>query len=66
MKDGQDEYSALPKATLEVLGKQVRPTGSGRTGCTRLEGVAPPADSAVALGEERLRPGRGVSWAATS
>ena len=43
---GQDEYSALPRATLEVLGKQVRTTWYRPDWLYRLEGVEPAADSA--------------------
>jgi hypothetical protein len=46
MREGQDEYSALPKATLEVLSKQVRTTWCRPDWLYRLEGVAPAADSA--------------------
>ena len=42
----QDEYSALPKATLEVLSKQVRTSWCRPDWLYRLEGVTPPADSA--------------------
>jgi hypothetical protein len=45
--EGQDEYSALPKATLEVLSKQVRTTWCRPDWLYRLEGVTPPADSAA-------------------
>lgn len=44
--EGQDEYSALPKATLEVLSKQVRTTWCRPDWLYRLEGVTPPIDSA--------------------
>jgi hypothetical protein len=44
--EGQDEYSALPKATLEVLSRQVRTTWYRPDWLYRLEGVAPPTDSA--------------------
>jgi len=44
--EGQDEYSALPKATLEVLSKQVRTTWRRPDWLYRLEGVTPSADSA--------------------
>ena len=44
--EGQDEYSALPKATLEVLSKQVRTTWRRPDWLYRLEGVTPAADSA--------------------
>lgn len=42
----QDEYSALPKATLEILGKQVRTSWCRPDWLYRLEGVTPPTDSA--------------------
>jgi len=45
-REGQDEYSALPRATLEVLGKQVRTTWYRPDWLYRLEGVEPAADSA--------------------
>jgi len=45
LKEGQDEYSALPKATLEVLNKQVRTTWYRPDWLYRLEGVAPAPDS---------------------
>ncbi|HTW92806.1 MAG TPA: hypothetical protein VMH22_14030 [bacterium] len=41
-----DEYSALPKATLEVLNKQVRTSWRRPDWLYRLEGVPPPTDSA--------------------
>jgi hypothetical protein len=44
--EGQDEYSALPKATLEVLSKQVRTSWCRPDWLYRLEGVTPAADSA--------------------
>ncbi len=44
--EGQDEYSALPKATLEVLSKQARTTWRRPDWLYRLEGVTPAADSA--------------------
>jgi hypothetical protein len=44
--EGQDEYSALPKATLEVLSKQVRTTWCRPDWLYRLEGVTPASDSA--------------------
>jgi hypothetical protein len=44
--EGQDEYTALPKATLEVLNKQVRTTWCRPDWLYRLEGVTPPLDSA--------------------
>ncbi|GEM_PF-1137367 len=48
LKDGQDEFAALPKkATLEVLGKSVRTTWCRPDWLYRLEGVGPPADSAA-------------------
>jgi len=43
--EGQDEYSALPKATLEVLSKQVPTTWYRPDWLYRLEGVTPPGDS---------------------
>jgi hypothetical protein len=43
---GQDEYTALPRATLEVLSKQVRTTWCRPDWLYRLEGVTPAADSA--------------------
>lgn len=46
LKEGQDEYSALPKATLEVLSKQVRTTWCCPDWLYRLEGVEPATDSA--------------------
>jgi hypothetical protein len=46
VKEGDDEYSALPKATLEVLSKQVRTTWCRPDWLYRLEGVAPATDSA--------------------
>ncbi len=45
--EGQDEYSALPKATLEVLSKQVRTSWCRPDWLYRLEGVTPPIDSAA-------------------
>lgn len=45
--EGQDEYSALPKATLEVLSKQVRTSWCRPDWLYRLEGVTPPVDSAA-------------------
>jgi hypothetical protein len=42
----QDEYTALPKATLEVLSKQARTTWCRPDWLYRLEGVIPPTDSA--------------------
>ena len=44
--EGQDEYSVLPKATIEVLSKQVRTTWYRPNWLYRLEGVTPSADSA--------------------
>ncbi len=44
--EGQDEYTALPKATLEVLSKQVRTSWCRPDWLYRLEGVTPPLDSA--------------------
>ena len=46
VREGADEYSALPRATLEVLSKQVRTTWCRPDWLYRLEGVVPPADSA--------------------
>jgi hypothetical protein len=46
VREGEDEYSALPKATLEVLSKQVRTTWCRPDWLYRLEGVAAPVDSA--------------------
>ena len=43
--EGQDEYSALPRATLEVLSKQVRTSWPRPDWLYQLEGVTPPADS---------------------
>jgi hypothetical protein len=45
-KEGDDEYSVLPKATLEVLSKQVRTTWCRPDWLYRLEGVTPATDSA--------------------
>ena len=45
--EGQDEHSVLPKATLEVLSKQVRTTWCRPDWLYRLEGVTPAADSAA-------------------
>ena len=47
LKEGEDEFAALPKATLEVLSKQVRTSWCRPDWLYRLEGVAPPADSAA-------------------
>jgi hypothetical protein len=44
--EGQDEYTALPKATIEVLSKQVRTTWCRPDWLYRLEGVDLPPDSA--------------------
>jgi len=44
--EGQDEYTALPRATLEVLSKQVRTTWCRPDWLYRLEGVTPATDSA--------------------
>jgi hypothetical protein len=44
--EGQDEYSSLPRATLEVLSKQVRTTWCRPDWLYRLEGVTPATDSA--------------------
>jgi hypothetical protein len=46
VKEGEDEYSALPRATLEVLSKQVRTTWCRPDWLYRLEGIAPAPDSA--------------------
>ena len=46
VKEGQDEYSAVPKATLEVLSKQVRTTWCRPDWLYRLEGITPAPDSA--------------------
>jgi hypothetical protein len=46
VRDGADEYSALPRATLEVLSKQVRTTWCRPDWLYRLEGVEPATDSA--------------------
>lgn len=46
VREGADEYSALPRATLEVLSKQVRTTWRRPDWLYRLEGVEPAADSA--------------------
>jgi len=46
VREGADEYSALPRATLEVLGKQVRTTWCCPDWLYRLEGVPAPIDSA--------------------
>jgi hypothetical protein len=46
MREGQDDNSALPRATLEVLSKQVRTSWCRPDWLYRLEGVTPPADSA--------------------
>lgn len=47
LKEGQDGFAALPKATLEVLGKSVRTTWCRPDWLYRLEGVGPPAESAA-------------------
>jgi hypothetical protein len=47
LKEGDDEFAALPKATLEVLGKSVRTSWSRPDWLYRIEGVQPPADSAA-------------------
>ena len=47
VREGADEYSALPRATLEVLSKQVRTTWCRPDWLYRLEGVEPATDSAV-------------------
>ena len=44
--EGQDEYTALPRATLEVLSKQVRTTWCRPDWLYRLVGVTPATDSA--------------------
>jgi hypothetical protein len=46
VREGADEYSSLPRATLEVLSKQVRTTWCRPDWLYRLEGVTPPTDSA--------------------
>jgi hypothetical protein len=46
VREGAEEYSALPRATLEVLSKQVRTTWCRPDWLYRLEGVAPAIDSA--------------------
>jgi hypothetical protein len=46
IREDQDEYSALPKATLEVLSRQVRTAWCRPDWLYRLEGVMPPVDSA--------------------
>jgi hypothetical protein len=46
VREGADEYLALPKATLEVLSKQVRTTWCRPDWLYRLEGVTAPIDSA--------------------
>jgi len=46
VREGADEYSALPRATLEVLSKQVRTTWCRPDWLYRLEGVPAPIDSA--------------------
>jgi hypothetical protein len=46
IREEEDEYSALPRATLEVLSKQVRTTWCRPDWLYRLEGVVPAADSA--------------------
>jgi len=46
VREGADEYSALPRATLEVLSKQVRTTWCRPDWLYRLEGVTAPIDSA--------------------
>ncbi|MCX6842465.1 MAG: hypothetical protein NTX53_09325 [candidate division WOR-3 bacterium] len=45
-KDEEDEFAALPRATLEVLSKEVRTTWCRPDWLYRLEGVAPAPDSA--------------------
>ncbi|MBN2465374.1 hypothetical protein JXD38_07100 [candidate division WOR-3 bacterium] len=45
IREGQDEYSALPRATLEVLSRQARTVWFRPDWLYRLEGVVPPADS---------------------
>jgi len=46
VREGAEEYSALPRATLEVLSKQVRTTWFRPDWLYRLEGVEPTTDSA--------------------
>ena len=46
-KEGEDEFAVLPKATLEVLSKQVRTSWCRPDWLYRLEGVVPPPDSAT-------------------
>ncbi len=46
MREDQDEYSALPRATLEVLNRQVPTMWYRPDWLYRLEGVTPPLDSA--------------------
>jgi hypothetical protein len=46
VREGADEYSALPRATLEVLSKQVRTAWCRPDWLYRLEGVTAPIDSA--------------------
>jgi hypothetical protein len=47
MTDGLDEYTALPKATLEVLGKKDTSDWFKPDWLYKLEGVELPADSAA-------------------
>jgi hypothetical protein len=47
LKEGQDEFTALPKATLEVLGKSIRTSWYRPDWLYWLEGVVPPVDSAA-------------------
>jgi hypothetical protein len=47
MREDQDEYSALPKATLEVLSRQAPTMWYRPDWLYRLEGVTPPMDSAA-------------------
>ena len=57
MKDGFDEYSALPRATLEVLGKKDTSEWFKPDWLYRLEGVEPPADSAARVLKNAFGPG---------
>jgi len=47
LREGEDEFTALPKATLEVLTKEVRTTWCRPDWLYRLEGVEPAPDSAT-------------------
>jgi hypothetical protein len=58
MKDGLDEYSALPKATLEVLGKKDTSEWIRPDWLYKLEGVEPPADSAARRVMNAFGPGQ--------